>query len=122
MWSYMVVFAVIYLGFEPFSTWLEGGVISGFVRSLGPLPEKWKGLYIHSGGFDSWYDQSRTPNPNHDLASIIAYFRLDADPIERQHVASMMYKVFQYCPDKRLTATQLLQDPSFRAIMEKYGC
>lgn len=44
MWSYMVVFAVIYPGFEPFPTWLEGGVISGFVRSLGPLPEKWRGL------------------------------------------------------------------------------
>ncbi|KAJ5434749.1 kinase domain-containing protein [Penicillium cf. griseofulvum] len=120
MWSYMVVFSVIYLGFVPFPTWLKGGVISAFVRCLGPLPEEWKGLSMD--GLDSWYDQSTTPDPNHDLASTIAYFHPDGDPIERKHVASIMCKVFQYCPEKRPTATQLLQDPSFRAIMEKYGC
>ncbi|OAX77482.1 hypothetical protein ACJ72_08219 [Emergomyces africanus] len=25
------------------------------------LPEQWKGLYTHSGGLDSWYDQRKTP-------------------------------------------------------------
>lgn len=64
---------------------------SGFVRSLGLLPEKWKGLY--PGGLDYWYDQSQTPDPDLDVASRIAYFRPDADPIERNHVASIMSKV-----------------------------
>lgn len=31
-------------------------------------------------------------------------------------------RVFIYYPEKRLTATQLLCDLSFRAIMDKYDC
>lgn len=123
MWSYMVIFRVLYLnGYSPFSTVVKGGVISDIVRSLGPLPEQWKGLYTHPGGLDSWYDQGKTSEPNHDFASTIAYFRPDADPIEREIVRSIMLEVFTYCPEKRLTATQLLQDSSFRALMERYGC
>lgn len=122
MWSYMVIFSRLYLGFPPFPTYLKGGIISGIVRSLGPLPEEWKGLYTHPGGLDSWYDQNEGPDPNNDLTSTIAYFRPDADPVEREHVHSIMSRVFTYCPEKRLTATQLLQDSSFRAIMERYGC
>lgn len=52
----------------------------------------------------------------------IARFRPDAEEIEREHVRSIMSRVFIYCPEERLTATQLLQDPLFRAIMSKYGC
>jgi hypothetical protein len=122
MWSYMVIFAELYLGNLPFPTFLKGGIISGIVRCLGPLPEQWKGLYTHPGGLDSWYDQRITADPKHDLASTIARFRPEADPIEREHVHSIMYRVFTYCPEKRLTATQLLRDSSFRAIMDKYGC
>ncbi|PTU21167.1 hypothetical protein P175DRAFT_0516734 [Aspergillus ochraceoroseus IBT 24754] len=99
-----------------------GGILSGIVRCLGPLPKPWKGRYTHPGGLDSWYDQSKTPDPNHDLASTIAYFRPEVDEIEREQVRSIMSRVFTYCPEERLTATQLLQDSSFRAIMNKYGC
>ena len=74
------------------------------------------------GGLDSWYDQRHSPDPKRDLVSMIAYFRPDADPVEREHVRSIMSKVFIYEPEKRLTATQLLRDPSFRAIMDNYGC
>ena len=122
MWSYMIIFAELYLGHPPFPTWLKGGIITGIVRCLGPLPEQWKGLYTHPGGLDTWYDQRKTADPNHDLASTIAYFRPEADPIERYHVHSIMCRVFTYCLEKRLTTTQLLRDPSFRAIMDKYGC
>ncbi|EEH22255.2 CMGC protein kinase [Paracoccidioides brasiliensis Pb03] len=122
MWSYMVLFAELYLGHPPFPTWLNGGIITGMVRCLGPLPEEWKGLYTPSESLDSWYDERKTPDPNHELASTIAYFCPEVDPIERKHVLSIMTRVFTYCPEKRLTATQLLRDPSFRAIMDKYGC
>lgn len=122
MWSYMMIFAELYFGYPPFPTFLKGGIITGIVRCLGPLPEQWKGLYTHPGGLGSWYDQRKTPDPNNDLASTIAYFRPDADLIERQHMQSIMNRVFTYCPEKRLTATQLMQDSSFRAIMDKYGC
>ena len=122
MWSYMVVFSILYLRFPPFPTFLEGGVVSGMVECLGPLPAHWKGLYTHPGGLDSWYDQSQTPDPKYDLAAKLAYFRPDADPVERQLVHSIMSKVFVYDPEKRPTANELLRDPSFRAIMDRYGC
>lgn len=122
MWSYMVLFAELYLGFVPFKSWIKGGIMSGIVRCIGPAPEQWKGLYTYPGGLDSWYDQSQTPDQDNDLASRIAYFRPDADPVEKKHVHSIMSRVFTYCTEERLTATQLLRDPSFRAIMDTYGC
>ncbi|KAJ5715560.1 protein kinase domain protein [Penicillium malachiteum] len=122
MWSYMVIFAELYFGYLLFHSFLDGGIVTSLAICLGPLPEEWKDLYTHPGRLDSWYDQRQTPDPEHDLESTIAYFRPDADPTERKHVQTVMSRVFTYCPEKRLTATQLLQDPSFRAIMEKYGC
>lgn len=122
MWSYIVIFAELYLGFAPFPTGLGGGVITGIVNCLGPLPEHWKGHYTHPEARDSWYDQNATSSSDDSLAATIAYFRPDTDPIERELVHSIMSKVFTYCPEERLTATQLLQDTSFRAIMDKYCC
>lgn len=122
MWGYMVIFAELYLGFPPFGTWFDGGIISGLVKCLGPLPEEWKDLYEPSGGLDSWYDQCTTPDPKFNLASSIEYFRPDVYQAERELVYSIMKKVLVYCPEERLTATQLLRDPSFKALMERYGC
>lgn len=122
MWSYMVIFGVLYLRFAPFRAVLPGGIISGITSCLGPLPEQWKGLYPYAEGLDSCYDQNQEPNPKHTLTSKIAYFRPDADPVERQLVHSIMSKVFIYHPEERITAEQLLRDPSFRALMDRYGC
>lgn len=122
MWSYMIIFAVLYLGNYPFLPWVQGGIIPNLVTCLGPLPKEWNGRCTHPGCLDSWYDQSKKPNPKHSLASVIAYFRPETDEIERKHVLSIMHRVFTYNPEERPTATQLLQDSSFRAIMGKYGC
>jgi serine/threonine protein kinase len=122
MWSYMAIFSLLYLTFPPFPAFLDGGIVSGMVECLGPLPEKWKDLYTHRGRLDSWYDQSGSPDPQRDLAAKLAYFRPDADLVERQHVQCIMSKVFTYDPEKRPTAEELLRDPSFRAVMERYGC
>ena len=59
-WSSLQFFA---LACPPFTTWQEGGLISGMVRCLGPLPEEWKGCYIHSNELDHWYDQHTKPDP-----------------------------------------------------------
>lgn len=122
MWSYMVIFSELYFDLPPFNPG-KGGIISGIVAALGPLPEQWRGLCTYPrGALDSWYDQSRTPVPKCTLAASVARFRPDADPVEKEHVHSIMPKIFHYCPEKRLSAAQLLQDPSFRAIMDNYGC
>ncbi|KAL4925637.1 kinase-like domain-containing protein [Aspergillus undulatus] len=101
MWSYMVVFSVLYMRFCPFPS--------------PPFPGWWDPL-------DYWYDQSQIHDLGYDLASRIAYFSPQSDPDEREHVRSIMSKVFTYDPEKRPTASQLLRDPDFRAIMDKYGC
>lgn len=43
MWSYMIILAELYLGYTPFPSGGKGGVISGMISRLGPLPEQWKG-------------------------------------------------------------------------------
>ena len=86
-WS---IFSRLYRGFPPFHTWLKGGVVSCMVRCLGPLPYECKGLYTHPDGFDSWYDQSKTPDPEHDLAAVIALRRPEVDEMEKRHVHSIL--------------------------------
>lgn len=120
IWSYIIVFSVLYLGFAPFPS--VGFIMESIVDCLGPLPEQWKGLYVYHRSNDSWYDQSRVPIPECTFAERIARLRPDADPVERQHVQSIMSKVLTYDPEKRPSATELLCDPSFRAIMDNYGC
>ncbi|KAL4993098.1 kinase-like protein [Aspergillus recurvatus] len=107
MWSYMINFSELYLGQPPFNPWYMGGVLTSIVNFLGPLPEEWK--------------VKRLP-PRKSLASEIARYRPDVDPAERELVFSIMQKVFIYSPEKRMTATQLLADPSFKALMARYGC
>ncbi|RAH56350.1 kinase domain-containing protein [Aspergillus piperis CBS 112811] len=122
MWSYMVNFVELYQGGRPFHDGYIGGVLTTITARLGPLPEQWKGSYIYDDCLDSWYDQNRTPDKNNTLASGLARYRPDADPAERELVLSVMQKVFLYSPEERLNATQLLADPSFKALMARYGC
>ncbi|WEW60862.1 hypothetical protein PRK78_006350 [Emydomyces testavorans] len=123
MWSYMCIFAELYLGFVPFFVWFNGGMVTSMVKCLGPLPEQWKGHYVDpDSSLDTWYDQDYKPDPTYTLAKRIADRHPEADPTERQHVLSIMSRGFSYLPEKRPTATELLQDPSFKAIMKKYCC
>ncbi|KAL4938793.1 hypothetical protein BDV06DRAFT_231529 [Aspergillus oleicola] len=122
MWSYMVVFSVLWMGFRPFAPFPQGGAVGGIVQCLGPLPEEWKGSYTQSNGDDSSYDQSQEPNPKFTLEAQIARLSPDSDPVEKRHVLDIMSKVFQYRPEKRPTASELLRDASFRAIMDTYNC
>lgn len=120
IWSYMVVFAMLYQEIEPFSAAHEGGVLAAMVRSLGPLPEEWKGSFKYREYPDSWYDHTLQPEQPCELESELVRLRPDADPSERENVHNLMHKVFIIRPEKRPTATELLRDPDFRAIMDIY--
>lgn len=111
----MVIFAILCFGVPPFTTWQEGGLISGMVRCLGPLPEEWKGCYIHSNELDHWYDQHTKPDPKVTIEARIKKLRPDLDATYQELICSIMSKVFVFRPEERLTATQFLHDPSFRA-------
>ncbi|KAJ5771056.1 kinase domain-containing protein [Penicillium nucicola] len=123
MWSYMIVFAELYLSHPPFPDLGEGGVVTGMVQFLGPLPAEWKGSYIIDGDhLDSWYDQDEKFDPKLALDERIKHFRPDVDPVERELVRSIMAQVFTFDPSKRLSATELLEDPLFKTLMEIYDC
>jgi serine/threonine protein kinase len=122
MWSYMCLFGALYLGYNVF--YGNGGVTAfSWVEQLGAMPEQWKGKYWWPEEVkDAWYDHTTTPDPERDLAARIARMRPDTSQAERELVLSVMHKAFCYLPERRITAEQLLQDPSFRAIIEIYQC
>ena len=121
MWSYMCLFTRLYIGYTPWYSYSYCSVITEMVRTLGPLPMHWKGYYNAYGTWDnSWYDQHKMCDPKVALESFIKEQRPEVSSVERNHVLKIMCQVFRYSPDGRPTATQLLQDPSFKAIMEIY--
>lgn len=118
----MCIFAQLYIGFIPFTTWGKGGVIASMVDTLGPLPEQWKGSYIWAEeGQDMWYNPNTKPS-SESLEDMIDRMHPGCDLVEKQHVLSILTRGFSYYPEKRPSATELLQDDSFRAIMDNYGC
>jgi len=123
MWSYMCLFMDLYLGFIPWGPGdMHGQMIPRMVEILGPLPRHWKGCYAGCfGKYDySWYDQRKKRDRKAILDSIVKKKRPEVSSVERDHVVEIMSKIFCYSPDDRLTATKLLQDSSFQAVMEIY--
>lgn len=115
----MCIFAEFCLGFVPFTS---TSVIASMVDTLGLLPEEWKGSYVDAErSQDVWYDPNTKPSSERSLKARIEEYCYDRDPVERQHVLSVLTRGFSYYPEERPTATQLLQDASFRAIMDNYG-
>lgn len=120
IWSYMCIFAELYFGLVPSTTWADGEIVTTMIELFGPLPKHWKGHYVNpNGGHDRWYDQDYKQYSD-NLGAFFTGVRPDADSIEREHVLSVMSRGFSCSPEKRLTATQLLQDPSFKAIINRY--
>ncbi|CZR46058.1 uncharacterized protein FPRO_11505 [Fusarium proliferatum ET1] len=126
MWSYTCVFAELYLKWPLFGHGFFGGglrfIVGLLIRVLGPMPLSWKGLYEGGGELDdSWYDQSRVPEPGMSLESRITQSRDTVEPAEQQLVLSILRRGFSYLPEERLSAGELLEDASFKALMEMYG-
>ncbi|WEW57531.1 hypothetical protein PRK78_002998 [Emydomyces testavorans] len=116
MWSYMCLFAELYCG-QPLFIPLDGGVVSSMVDRLGPLPEEYKSHFCDPmNERDEWF--TKIPNPEDGIAAKVRRLAPNASTQELKHVLSIMRKCFDYNPDKRPTATQLLRDPSFQAIMD----
>ena len=122
MWSYMCIFAWLYLGFHPVRG--SGGVqvMSDLVNTLGPLPEQWHGYfkYYDEQGDDRWYDQSLVPVEYETLMSKVARRHPAVSQEEQELVASVFEKVFCYEPTYRWTAAQLLECPDFISLIRRY--
>ena len=120
MWSYMVVFSELYLGLPLFLGVRKGGIISDFRNILGPLPASWKGHFKLTRDLGSWYEEGDGTPLDNTIKDMIAKRRPDVDEAERDLVDRIMRKVFVYSPEERLTAAQLLEDPDFKELMQKY--
>jgi len=93
-----------------------------------PLPEHWRGYYGDgTTAHDWWYDQSgQMPRTDilggyETLEHKIDRLRPEISRDEREHALSIMYRGFAYLPEQRITAAQLLEDPSFNALMSYYN-
>ncbi|KAI0542247.1 kinase-like domain-containing protein [Xylaria digitata] len=124
MWSYMCIFAALYLGFDPF--YGPGGdrIMSLWVNTLGPFPLSWKGhyRYLDNQGDDAWYDQLRKPNPETSLKSKLARRNPVPEEKEMNLVLSIFQRGFCFDPEQRITAAELLEDDSFNNLLKIYGC
>lgn len=121
IWSYMCIFTELYLGYAPFHTWANGGMVTTIVQRLGPLPAQWKGRYCPpEKALDSWYDQDKTPHPEYNFQTLIQVRKPEVSLTEREHALSLFSKGFNLYPENRPTATQLLHDPSFKALIDMY--
>jgi serine/threonine protein kinase len=127
MWSFTCIFAKLYLGVE--AIWGEGPtLVSRIIGTVGgPLPAHWKGFYGDgSTAKDWWYDQSgQMPRSSivggyETLEEKIDRLRPDICKRERELALSVMHKGFACAPERRITAAQLLEDPSFNALMLYY--
>ena len=80
----MCIFAQLYIGFHPFTTWGKGGVVASTVGTLGPLPEQWKGSYLWAEeSQDMWYNPNTKPW-SESLEEKIDRMRPDCDPVEKK--------------------------------------
>ena len=124
MWSYMCIFTELYMGITPFFPGGGKGLMVGWCSTLGPLPEHWKGYCTipEVSHMDLFYDQSRPVNPERNLGARIASIRPETSDTERSLVMTVFAKVFCYQPEHRITASQLLEDSSFKALMAIYKC
>ncbi|TVY13338.1 hypothetical protein LARI1_G008541 [Lachnellula arida] len=120
MWSYMCLFATLYFGCGVF--YGNGGKLTGtsWVNQLGAMPKQWKGKFWSPDWYDDWYDDQITLNPDAGLRRRFVQLRPETSQAERDLALSVLHKGFSYLPERRITAKQLLQDPSFKALMDMY--
>lgn len=127
MWGFMLIFFQLYTGVA-LGNWNGANFVSLLVAALGPFPEEWKGKCTLDGANDWWYDQTgQIPpsiyhsDPCPTIEAKLAWNRPDAIPEERELAAQVIRKGLRYRPEERMTAAQLLEDPSFNSLLALYG-
>lgn len=123
MWSYMVVFLYLYAGNLPFALGPGfTGVLGSILDVVGLLPQEWKGLYdAHdkANAKESWYGQGSQPKSM--LSAFLDKHRPDITEGEKALVLSVIRQVFRPRPEDRVTASELLGNKDFKALMSIYG-
>ncbi|KAH9909598.1 kinase domain-containing protein [Xylariomycetidae sp. FL2044] len=124
VWSYMCVFFYLYIGVG-IAFGSGAGFVGRLVGAMGPLPERWKGLFFWGDDSqDWWYDQTcQMPRASLTMIPIeekLDYMRPEISQDERSHFLAIMRKAMCYEPERRLTAQQILEDHDFKSLMAYY--
>lgn len=122
MWSYMVCFIYIYTLHPVFSGPGFSGKLDAMVEYIGQFPLEWKGRYIGDpvGERDDWYGTSQHC-PDRSFRTFIDQHRPDISELEKGLVLSIISQVFRVGPEARVTASELLEDEDFKALMNLHG-
>ncbi|KAI1148154.1 hypothetical protein F4825DRAFT_112486 [Nemania diffusa] len=124
MWSFMCIVFELYTRVEiVYSDGLT--FVHRLVGMLGPFPTHWRGHFVSAGaGQDWWYDHTgEMPRTQGDLITLeerLDCLRPEISRKERELALQVFRKGFEYLPEKRLTAAQLSEDPSFNALLAYY--
>ncbi|KAG8670363.1 hypothetical protein FPOAC2_09717 [Fusarium poae] len=121
MWSYMCIFAELFLGVPLFFGSEHTSVVDFMVKCLGPLPLAWRGFYEGRQYNESWYDQNRGPDPRQTLEAKLKRSLYNISPVEQKLVLSILRRGLSYSPEHRFSAGQLLEDASFKELMALHG-
>lgn len=124
IWSYRVVFLYLYTETTIFTGRGFAGRVSSIVKHAGGLPSEWLGryeLYDKEEVQASWYGQGSKAKDAHAFSAFLDQQRPDISAKEKTHVLSVIQKVFQPRPQDRLTASELLEDVDFKAVMSMNG-
>lgn len=125
VWSYMCLFAELYLGHKLFGFSFFGGrahstVINSIVNKLGPLPAHWEGHYDAGTADPEWYNQHTMAHPELVLEQYISRRRPDITTAEAQLVTGILRWGLSYLPKDRPTAAQLLHSDAFKELIDIY--
>lgn len=122
MWSYMVCFIYIYTLYPIFGGPGFAGKLDAIMEYIGQFPLEWKGRYIGDpvGERDDWYGTSQH-SPDKLLRTFLDQHRPDISEIEKGLVLSIISQVFRVEPEARITASELLENEDFKALMNLHG-
>lgn len=122
MWSYMVCFIYIYTLHPPFEGPSFSGKLDAMVEYIGQFPLEWKGRYIGDpvGERDDWYGTSQQSTDTL-FSTFLDKRRPDISEVEKGLVLSIISQVFRIEPEARVTASELMVNEDFKALMNLHG-
>lgn len=124
MWSYIAVFLYLYTETEIFTGRGFAGIVGSIVQHVGVLTSEWKGCYRPCDNKEvkaSWYGQGSQVKDAHNLSAFLDQHRPDISASEKALALAVVRKVSPPRPQDRLTASELLGDENFEALMNVHG-
>ena len=122
MWSFGCLLYHLHSGrlLSPFGHGGRRSTLDAMVRTIQrAMPPEWKARFEVGEYKDKWYDQKQVIiDDRWTLGGTLQAGGVDVGPRELGLLVDVLSKLFCYIPKDRITAAQLLEDPSFKAMKE----